>query len=449
MGTPHRELARSAAGERVGSLAAESGLFQFHFEHRVALDLPEQWVPAHAPELAEPPPWTAGRLAERKYQSFRHDLAVGSFHPGQRGKWSAHELCHGLVGFAWHPGASPLFHATAGRLAELLPVALWYWFDEADRRRCPLHDGGGALFREYCRACDLTDGRSASDAAVIDAGRAYVRAELQAIERTLETGQVWPHRFATLDLSSDGVAYAVAHGERLRSPGFAGWMERFAVLGGGWSDSLSMLRERVEAVTAAVVDGAPLPPLAPSAEHGRWRWRVQDVAWRLQVVRSQCDGEAEARIGGILDALAAVIPTTEDGESDAATACREALAACAASYVELHEEWELLPPADLFALGHPLGVPACDALGDEGSRPHLADGLRTCAPASLAMAGGRGGDLVQGLLTRDRAQPRRDALADRWAKSLAADLGADDAIAQVARFEAATSVVPWRSRPVL
>jgi len=448
-GTPDRELGRSRAAERVRALAEASGLLQFHYQHRVGLSLPEWWVPAHDPALADPAPWIGGSLAERKYQSFRHDLAVGSFHPGQRGKWSAHELCHGLVGFAWRPAASPLFHATAGRLAELLPVALWYWFDEADRTRCPRHAGGGALFRTYCRACDgLAGHEEGVDEAMVEAGRAYVRAELAAIDRTIESGVVHAHRYATLDLSSDGVAYAAAHGERLASAGFEEWVQRFAVRGGGWSDSLEILRDRVHAVLAAVVDGAPLAALAPTPVQGRWRWILQDVAWRLEVVRTQCEDDVADELDALIDRLADAVPATIDPGEDATSQAGWALQEVAAAYVDLNDDVELLPPTELFAVGYPLPGPA-GALGDEGSRLQLADGLTTCVPASRARVGDDLGALVQSLIDDDRADPRRDHLADRWAAALTRQRGPDDPVAQLARFEAATTVAPRRIHPVL
>jgi hypothetical protein len=98
---PSSEFLRSPAAMRVGQLAARDGLTLFHFEHRVHLPLPLDWVPEHDPELAEPPQWVGGVLPEAKYQSFQHDSPLGSFHPGHRAKWSTHELCHALVGFAW------------------------------------------------------------------------------------------------------------------------------------------------------------------------------------------------------------------------------------------------------------------------------------------------------------------------------------------------------------
>src|SRR5690606_36544266 len=107
-GAPAADFARSPAARRVGALAARDGLFLFHFEHRRHSQLPAIFLSEGLdPELAQPPLWSDGRLPEAKYQSFRHDLMIGSFHPGHRGKWSTHELCHGLVGFGWRAGAPP------------------------------------------------------------------------------------------------------------------------------------------------------------------------------------------------------------------------------------------------------------------------------------------------------------------------------------------------------
>lgn len=444
--SPARELGRSRASERVGALAARDGLFQFHFEHRVHLDLPEHLVPVGSEELAEAPTWQDGVLPERKYQSFRHDLPIGSFHPHHRGKWTAHELCHALVGFAWRPDATPLWHATAGRLAELLPVALWYFLDEAGRLRCPQHRGGGALFRTYCRACDQLAGRREPDAELLERGRAFVEDELVAIQRTRTSGVPHAHRWATLDLTSDGIAYARAHGLRLASPGFASYVERFAVADGGWVSSLDELEARVLAVTDALLGGDDPAPLAPSAAHGRARWMLQDLAWRVETVRCQCEGEVADELDGVLDRLAAAIPSTTDPARDAAAEASAALADAFARYVELDDEWELLPPAELVAVGYDLGL---GAGSDEGAVLQLADGLRTCTPGSFTLAGTRAGELVAAMMDRDRENPTRDHLADRWAGALESTLGPADAAAQLARYEAALAVVPRRVQPPL
>ena len=122
-GAPDHELLRSPMSTRVGELAADSGLFLAHFEARTHLPWPEHWAPADRADLVGAPQWEGGALPEPKYMSFRHDQLVGSFHPGHRAKWSAHELCHGLVGFYWDPTATDLALALGARLAEALPGA--------------------------------------------------------------------------------------------------------------------------------------------------------------------------------------------------------------------------------------------------------------------------------------------------------------------------------------
>ncbi|MCA9539361.1 MAG: hypothetical protein KC620_10770, partial [Myxococcales bacterium] len=114
---PAAELRRSPAAAVIGRLAAESGLLLAHFEYRHHLPLPDAWGAADRPDLGGEPHWSAGRLVEPKYGVFRHDEPVGGFHPGHRAKWTTHELCHALVGFAWHPEATPFFLTLAARLA--------------------------------------------------------------------------------------------------------------------------------------------------------------------------------------------------------------------------------------------------------------------------------------------------------------------------------------------
>ena len=162
-GAPDHELYRSPAAERIAKLAAKSGLLLSHFEHRVDLELPDDWMTEDRPDLGTPQGWQGGVLPETKYGSFQHDRIIGSFHPGHRAKWTTHELCHGLVGFAWYPGCSRFFQALSARMSEILPVALYYFFDEAGLRRCPVHDGRGALFGHYCADCEAQAQRGPVD----------------------------------------------------------------------------------------------------------------------------------------------------------------------------------------------------------------------------------------------------------------------------------------------
>ena len=153
IGAPAHELTRSSAAHVIGDLAQASGLFLSHFEYRHHMPLPDAWCPPNQPGFSAQPYWKAGHLVEQ-YRHFRYDNPIGSFHPSHDPKWTAHELCHALIGFAWRPNASPLFHSLSARLSELLPVALWYFFDEIDLRRCRQHAGLGDLFGLRCPACE-------------------------------------------------------------------------------------------------------------------------------------------------------------------------------------------------------------------------------------------------------------------------------------------------------
>ena len=98
---PEEELNRSTAASRVGALASASGLFLSHFERRHHLELPEAWLAQDRIDLLGHAHWHRGKRVEPKYTYFRYDSPLGSFHPSHRAKWTTHELCHGLVGFAW------------------------------------------------------------------------------------------------------------------------------------------------------------------------------------------------------------------------------------------------------------------------------------------------------------------------------------------------------------
>lgn len=409
-GAPAADFLRSPAASRVGRLAADQGLFLFHFEHRAHLPLaPEFLAPDADPGLAAPPEWEDGRLPEAKYQSFRHDLRIGSFHPGHRGKWTTHELCHALVGCAWRPGASPLFHATAARLAELLPVVLYYFLDEVRLRACPDHAGGGPLFSDYCAACErlAVEGPAAPSAddrdAVRDAAR-YLDKELAAIARTRRLGRPIGHRWGSLDLCTDGLAYAAAHGARLGSRPFARFADQFLQGPAGAYADLDALEARVVAVARAIAVGEPLPPLVADPASGRWRWVVQDVGWRLIEARTVAARSFHRAADAVIDALAAATP----GEAAVAKA---------------RERWPLGP--EVFDVGYPL-------LGSGSSAPQLDAGLRAACPLVMELFDDAGHDPVPAFAAADPAV--REPIGDRFAAWLAA--GGSEMAATLAAFEA-------------
>jgi len=414
-GAPAHELMRSPATLVVGRLATESNLLLSHFEHRVALPLPEIWLPEGRTDLGEMPGWHSGVLPEAKYQSFSHDRISGSFHPGHRAKWTGHELCHGLVGFAWKAGASRFFHALAARLAEVLPVALWYFFDEAHLQRCEQHQGDGPLFRQFCPVCETAAARGPvsddSDAAQwLDRGQAYVQRELDAVRQSMATGRMVPHRMATLDLASDALAYAAAHTERLNSEAFQRYMNRFAHTDRGHHPSLESLIARIETLTSAIVSDGP----ATAWTATRWDWAAQDVGWRLLQIWTETEGEAAEALEGMVDHLA---------DNADPTGMAEAIQ----SYQNLCEAWELPEPVDVFAVGYDVTA------GYGRSTPQIMVGLQSALPATHRLLGEHGTDVATLFVSQDA--PQRTPLGRRFAAFLPGS--AHDALTDVARFEAA------------
>lgn len=403
-GAPDQDYTRSPAAARVGRLAEPEGLFLFDFEQRVPLDLPDHWVEPGREDDAAEPGWIDGQLPERKYQSFCHDLMIGSFHPGHRGKWTTHELCHALVGFHWRPGASLLEHATAARLAELLPVSLYYFFDEVGLKRCPDHAGGGPLFRESCSACEAIAAfaePAPGDRGFLEEGVAFLERELAAVARTRRTGRPVSHRWGSLDLTSDGLAYARAHGRRLNSEAMA-HCERFLI---GNAGSLDALEARVVEVARGLLLGEPI------ASHGADRdaFIRADVAFRMLTVWEETEGEAA---DAILELLEDIGPATP------------------AAWTELEEEYDLPTAEQVFSVGYPFGELGC-------SDRSIRMGLESVCPLVCEVAE----DADVSLAFRPPAERR--PLGDRFVDWLEVN---HPALAPLARLETAMRAV--RADPI-
>jgi hypothetical protein len=402
-GVPRHETTRSVAAARVARAAAAEGLLLFHFEHRALLEVPASWQ--RRADDGALPRWSQGVLPEPKYGAFRHDQGVGSFHPGHRAKWATHELCHGLVGTAWHPGASRLFHATAGRLAELVPVVLWYTLDEIGLRRCPRHTG--PLFRAHCPACEraAAEGAGPVDPAAarrqLERARDYVERELAAVAQTRRSGVPVHHVHGSLDLCSDGLAYSAAHGPRLDSPGFAAWAERYLEPTLGGYEALEALEARAVEVFLHLATGRALP------ERGATRggWVRQDLSGRvLQGLHG--DAEPCAPVWDCLD---------QDDLEGAIRAYAEAADACGGEH-----------PADVFASGYPL-LP-----GVGRSLEQVEEGLASVVPMTLQLAEDAELDLVEAFVDAD--PPARVPLGLRFAAWL--EGRAVPHVVALARYEA-------------
>ena len=413
---PTEELLRSPAARRIGELAHQSGLLLSHFESRHHLPLPEHWIPVGRPDLVGNPEWRGGHLREHKYTHFRYDNPVGSFNPGHRAKWTTHELCHALAGFAWCPEASPLFYCLAGRIAEVLPVALWYFFDEANLRRCPAHAGAGPLFNTFCAACEEYAAQGPEpgppDPQWIERGRAFVEAELDAIQRTRETGIAHSHRYATIDLHSDALAWTAAHRQRLESPEFARFRERFLEPTHGAHDSLDSFMDRVRELCDDLAGGPAAKPLGGD----RGLWVAQDIAWRLTMIIAECEGEVVEGLEELVTHLA-MSPTIQS------------VADIIDAYHVLGEEWVLPSPDDLFAVGYAL--PGGYGFATE----QVAQGIASVCPGTAALLEDTFEPLVDEFVRS--APPQRQPVARRFATYL--QQVTPGTAADLARYEAAIS----------
>lgn len=405
MNIPPHELSRSVAAAAIGVAAQQSGLILSHFERRVHLAPPDAWLPVDRPDLRA----RGQRPDEHKYQHHHNENPVGSFNPGHRAKWTAHELCHALVGFAWCPDATPLFRLLSARLSEVVPVALWYFFDEAGLRRCEAHDG--PLFGAWCPACEAAAGTPDPKADLSRwraEGLAFVERELAAIRKSMRLGRPVAHRWATLDLHSDALAYTVAHAGRLTSPAFARYAELFHGTDAlGCHRTLDALIDRAEAVARALAHGEPITPLTGEAAS----MRAQDIGWRLLMTAADCEGEA-ART---LDALAETLATNP-----------HAMGEVIEGYTAAADAWWLPPPRDLFAVGYPL--PGGHGLGVAATEAALA---RSC-PNGLAILGDRAPALIESFVD---AELERGPVARRFAAWLGEQ--EDGVEVDLLRYEAA------------
>ena len=403
---PWPELNRSPAAQVVAKLAVDSGLFLTHFEHRHHLPLPSMWLPEDRPDLGGGLEWRGGVLKENKFLHFRYDQPLGSLHPGHRAKWTAHELCHGLVGFAWRPDMSPLAHCLTARLAEVLPVALWYFFDEVQLRRCPLHYLQGALFQDHCVYCERLAKQGPrlpeiEDDRMIKEGIKFVKNELAMIAKSKRFGRPLPHRYATLDLNSDAMAYVAQNLKRMEDPYFRMFIELFHGHHTGlWAD-LDELEGRVWGLTEALSGGLPANPLPAGKDH----WIAQDLGWRLLSVAAQCEDQEAI---DLLESLAEGLARSPND-----------LAPVFKGYQELHDTFFLPEPEEMFALGYPLIDPETDTVWGS-DLAQLYRGVDSACPSLSKALGAEGlSEQVSAFAVWDLERPQRAGIGKRFAQFLA------------------------------
>jgi hypothetical protein len=426
-GSPPAEHRRSRAAQRVAQRASKSSLFFANFEHRARLPSPPQWLPEGAEERESV--FEGGVLAESKYQAFRHDLLIASFHPGHRAQWTAHELCHALVGFAYHPGSSTFFHALAAWLAELLPVTLWYFLDEADVRKCDRHATSGPLFQTFCGPCEQAAlaGPRPSDARserCLREGKRYLQRELLAIARSRKRGVIEGTRFATIDLAQDALSYAAGHAARLKAPEMERFVAQFFSRQQGHHASLDALEERVIALFDDLSGGARAKPWRAT----RWDYAAQDVGYRLLALRAVTDGDLARALDTLVDTLAQ--ERTEAGMRRVI----DAYGALAAQANKGRRKLALVAPEQLFAVGYEL------PLGHGSSLTQLAAGIASACPGAYESLGRAQRETVRLFSGTDQAM--RVPIGRRFARFLGEHQPGPGA--QLARVEAAISHVAPR-----
>ena len=402
---PIRELNRSPAAQVVGQLATASGLFLTHFEHRHHLPPPPLWIPEDRPDLSGEVAWKNGVLKEHKYLHFRYDQPLGSFHPSHRAKWTAHELCHGLVGFTWRSDMTPLAHSLAARLSEVLPVALWYFFDEVQLRRCPLHYLQGALFQDHCTYCEQMAQQGPrlperEDEEMTKAGIRFVKDELAMIAKSKRFGRPLPNRYATLDLNSDAMAYVAQNLKRMEDPTFRLFTELFhGHHTGMWSD-LDELEGRVWGVTEALSGGLPANPLPA----GRAHWIAQDLGWRLLTISAQCeDKEAIDRLESLAENLARQ---------------PENLQPVFKGYQELYDTFFIPEPEMIFGVGYPL-IDEDTGVVWGSDLTQLYHGVDSACPSLSKALGAEGlSEQISAFAVWDLERPQRMGVGKRFAQFL-------------------------------
>ncbi len=411
LNVPATDLKRSVAAQRVGEMASKSELFLYHFEHRLELEAPEHWTVPGLYDVTGAR-WQGGHLQEQKYRCFRYDNPLGSFHPAQEPKWAAHELAHGLVGFAWRGDASPLFHFCAAQLSELVPVLLWYFLDEDGLQRCPLHEGQGPYYQLQCPRCEerAARGHNRPDGRWNEDFQRYRDGVLAAVAKSRRVGKITGFRYGTLDPLVDALQYTNAHRKRLQSPENARFRELFLGPEQGAVQHLDDLEARVIAVSEAIAGTGPPVTLVGN----RALWMAQDVAWRLVTVAAQSDVEVNEAIWAMVSDLA-------DNPS------LGGLEHCIEGYESLHDDWIVPEPEAVFATGYRL------PRGYGSSLTQLEAGLWQSLPTTMGLLAEEGHERIAAFSHLDTLS--REAIGRRFAHFLAAETSGP--IADVARFEAA------------
>ena len=239
-------------------------------------------------------------------------------------------------------------------------MALWYFFDEVDVNRCDIHSERGLLFGELCTQCEVASHRPTyrePDSSLIHRGIQFVQDEINAVFRSIESGQMVEHRYQTLNLARDGAAWATAHGEPPELETIRLVPITLPDPNQGAFSSLEDLAERALKVTEHIALGKSLKPW--SAE--RHTWIAHDIADRLLTICAQCEGEAH-------DQLKAMISRLADAPTEAG------ITQTIEGYESLFDDFYIPEPAECFGVGYQLPK------GYGHHRETLMEGIKSACP---------------------------------------------------------------------
>ena len=252
---PLGEVVASPFAIRAVALAVASGASSVHYELRVPVPWPDRFATDDAVATDAHGYWDVGVLQAGKYRSFTQDEPFATYNPNHMSKWGPHELMHRVCGFFWRPGATRWETYVGARLNELLPVVLWYGFDELARLD---RDGFSRVRDANDRPARLKDARwlvepSPELEARVRRGLTNFREgfthfdrEMAAIDEELKLGRpvTAPHEF--LNSSSDAIAYVVGHFGRLTDPVVGAMIGTVLQSGRDFVPSIPAYRARIE-----------------------------------------------------------------------------------------------------------------------------------------------------------------------------------------------------------
>jgi len=329
-GLPPAEVRASPFGIRAIGRATRRGVTSVHRELRRVLPAPV------ASNVADPDHgvWDRGVLRIGKYQAFVADAPFATYDPAHLDKWAPHEMMHRALGFFWRRDATRWELYLGARLNELVPVALWYGFDQLARDWAKPELEVGALFdrtaaRSECPAPwwseDATslEERVRADRASLAWGLQHVATELDAVDAERRTGSRVRtiHRVpnARLDASSDATAYVVAHADRLDA--MAEMLEHTPA-----TASVDAYRQEVEVELDALLFGDFDATPVEGSRESRRRWDLMHRAAWLGTFDSAIDyddfaaldddvianGELGQDLAQLADGVASVAPSSLD-----------------------------------------------------------------------------------------------------------------------------------------